>query len=247
MSENNPEIPSDLSHIRHWIFDLDNTLYRADVEFFSQIDNKITDYVSRYLALQPIKARELQKEYLAEYGTSLSGLMAVHDMDPAEFLDYVHDVDLTALEPDPALRTAIENLPGKKWIFTNGSRGHAKNIATHLNLFDLFDGHFGIDDVDYIPKPKRSPFIKFCDFFEVDPEKAIFFEDSVRNLEVPKHMGMTTVLVASDADWSHEPEDVRPAGQTTKAKWVDYMTDDLPGWLAENGVLKSDALGLETK
>lgn len=237
----------DLSHIRHWIFDLDNTLYRADVEFFSQIDNKITDYVSRYLALQPMKARELQKEYLAEYGTSLSGLMAVHNMDPAEFLDYVHDVDLTALEPDPSLRAAIENLPGKKWIFTNGSRGHAKNIATHLNLFDLFDGHFGIDDVDYIPKPKRSPFIKFCDFFEVDPKKAIFFEDSVRNLEVPKHMGMTTVLVSSDADWSHEPEDVRPAGQTTKAKWVDYTTDDLPGWLAKNTNLSREELGLETK
>jgi len=247
MSKLSSQIPSDLSHIRHWIFDLDNTLYRADVEFFSQIDEKITNYVSRYLALQPLKARALQKEYLAEYGTSLSGMMAVHGMDPAEFLDYVHDVDLTALKPDPALRTAIKNLPGKKWIFTNGSRGHAKNIATHLNLFDLFDGHFGIDDVDYIPKPERSSFIKFCDFFDIDPEKAIFFEDSVRNLEVPKYMGMATVLVASDADWSNEPEDVRPAGQTTKAKWVDYTTDDLPGWLAKTIALSSGLNGLVTK
>lgn len=247
MSKPMPQKPSDLSHIRHWIFDLDNTLYRADVDFFSQIDEKITDYISRYLALQPMKARALQKEYLAEYGTSLSGMMAVHGMDPAEFLDYVHDVDLTALQPDPVLRAAIEALPGKKWIFTNGSRGHAKNIASHLNLFDLFDGHFGIDDVDYIPKPKRSPFIKFCDFFEVDPKKAIFFEDSVRNLEVPKFMGMTTVLVSSDADWSHEPEAVRPAGQTTKAKWVDYTTDDLPGWLVDNTPLTSEPLDLETK
>lgn len=226
------ETPSDLSHICHWIFDLDNTLYRADVEFFSQIDNNITQYVSRYLALQPHKARALQKEYLAEYGTSLSGMMAVHGMDPAEFLEYVHDVDLTALEPDPSLRAGIEALPGKKWIFTNGSRAHAKNIATHLNLYDLFDGSFGVDDVDYIPKPKRSPYIKFCDYFDIDPHKAIFFEDSVRNLEVPKHMGMKTVLVTSDEDWSHEPEVTRPAGDTTKAKWVDYVTRDLSGWLA---------------
>jgi len=82
-----------------------------------------------------------------------------------------------------------------------------------------------------VPKPKRSPFIKFCDIFDIEPETAIFFEDSVRNLEVPKHMGMTTVLVTSDADWSHEPEVVRPAGTTTKADWVDFVTSDLSHWL----------------
>jgi len=225
---------TDLAPINNWIFDLDNTLYRADVDFFGQIDRKMTDYVSRYLALQPMKARALQKEYLAEYGTTLSGLMAVHGMDPAEFLDYVHDVDLTALEPDPSLRTAIKALPGRKFIFTNGSRAHAKNIASHLNLWDLFDGSFGVDDVDYIPKPRRSPYVKFCDYFDIDPTAAIFFEDSLRNLEVPKQMGMQTVLVTSDADWSHEPEITRPAGTTIKADWVDHITDDLPSWLEKS-------------
>jgi len=217
-----------------WIFDLDNTLYRADVSFFSQIDKKITAFISRYLALQTTDARILQKEYLAEYGTSLSGLMAVHGMDPAEYLDYVHDVDLSLLKPDPQLRAGIKALSGEKYIFTNGSKGHAKNIGTHLGLFDLFDGTFGIEDVDYIPKPKRSGYVKFCDVFDIDPARAVFFEDNVRNLEVPKYMGMKTVLVTSDADWSDEPEITRPAGGTTKADWVDYVTDDLPGWLAAN-------------
>jgi len=206
----------DLAHVQNWIFDLDNTLYRADAEFFSQIDKKITQFISRYLALQPEKARYVQKEFLAEYGTSLSGMMAVHGMDPAQFLDYVHDVDLHMLDPDPLLREHIKALPGRKFIFTNGSKGHAKNVAGHLNLFDLFDGHFGIEDVDYVPKPKRSSYIKFCDVFDIDPETAIFFEDSVRNLEAPKYMGMRTVLVTSDEDWGHEPEITRPAGSTTK-------------------------------
>ena len=225
---------SDLAHIQNWIFDLDNTLYRADAEFFSQIDKKMTAYISRYLALQPDKARIVQKEFLAEYGTSLSGMMAVHGMDPAEFLDYVHDVDLHMLEPDPQLREYIKALPGRKFIFTNGSKGHARNVAGHLNLFDLFDGHFGIEDVDYVPKPKRSPYIKFCDVFDIDPETAIFFEDNLRNLEVPKHMGMRTVLVTSEEDWGEEPEITRPAGSTTKADWVDYITNDLTGWLGEH-------------
>lgn len=226
------ETPS-LGHIQNWIFDLDNTLYRADVEFFSQIDKKMTSFISRYLTLQPNEARMIQKEYLAEYGTSLSGLMAVHGMDPAEFLDYVHDVDLHMLEPDPKLRNLIQALPGRKFIFTNGSKGHARNVASYLNLFDLFDGSFGIEDGDYVPKPKPSPYIKFCDIFDIDPKTAIFFEDGLRNLKVPKHMGMVTVLVASEADWSNEPEVTRPAGSSTRADYVDFITNDLTDWLAK--------------
>jgi len=223
-----------LQHIRNWVFDLDNTLYKADVSFFSQIDRKMTEFISRYLALQPLEARKVQKNYLAEYGTSLSGLMAVHGMDPTEFLNYVHDVDLSLLKPDSKLRAHIKALPGRKFIFTNGSKAHARNVATHLDLFELFDGSFGIEDGDYIPKPKRSPYIKFCDVFNIDPKTAIFFEDGLRNLEVPKYMGMMTVLVTSNADWSDEPEITRPAGRTTQADYVDFITNDLTKWLGKH-------------
>ena len=221
----------EFSEITDWIFDLDNTLYRGDAAFFSQIDKKMTAFISRYLALQPTEARILQKQYLAEYGTSLSGLMAVHGMDPAEFLDFVHDVDLHMLDPDPKLRAAIKALPGRKFIFTNGSRGHAINVGTHLGVFDLFDGSFGIEDADYVPKPKRSPYIKFCDVFDIGPERAIMFEDSARNLEVPKHMGMETVLVTASMDWSGETKVIGPDGNVKHADYIDHVTDDLAGWL----------------
>jgi len=223
-----------LQNIQNWIFDLDNTLYRADAGFFGQIDKKMTDYVSRYLQLDPTDARVIQKQYLAEYGTTLSGLMAVHGMDPSEFLHFVHDVDLSMLKPNPNLRAAIDRLEGRKFIFTNGSRGHAKNVASHLQLWDLFDGSFGIDDVSYIPKPQRSPYVHFCDHFDIDPNAAIMFEDNLRNLEVPKSMGMTTVLIVSDADMSGEPAAARPAGRDARAPWVDYITDDLAGWLTNS-------------
>ena len=225
----------DLSHIDSWIFDLDNTLYPADVEFFSQIVVKIEQYVARYLSLEPEAALHLQKEYLTEYGTTLSGMMAVHGMDPAPFLDYVHDVDLAFLKPNPTLRKNIEALPGQKYIFTNGSKGHARNVAGHLKLFDLFDGHFGVEDTGYIPKPKAQAYDVFLNVFtEIDPRKAIFFEDNLRNLEVPKALGMKTVLVVSDEDWSHEPEAARPAGHADGADFVDYITNDLAVWLGEN-------------
>lgn len=223
----------DLSHIRTWIFDLDNTLYRADVSFFADIGEKMTDFISRYLALQPDEARLLQEEYFHDYGATLSGLMDIHGMDPADFLDYVHDVDLSVLAPQPKLRAAIKALPGRKLIFTNGSRGHIKNVASHLNLLDLFDGGFAIEDAHYKPKPKRSAYETFNAQFDIDPKSSIFFEDTLRNLEVPKQMGMTTVLVGEEPTWGRR-EIVQPGGQTVKADWVDAETDDLANWLTQH-------------
>ncbi len=228
-------IKADLSHIKSWIFDLDNTLYPADVEFFNQIVHKMNDYVARYLSMTREAALVVQKDYLAEYGTTLSGMMAVHDMDPAPFLKYVHDVDLSLLDINPALRTNIQALSGQKYIFTNGSKAHAENVAGYLKLFDLFDGHFGVEDTGYIPKPKPHAYDAFLKRFpEIDPKSAIFFEDNLRNLKVPKDLGMTTVLVVSNEDWSHEPEAARPASGAGEADFVDYITSDLAGWLASN-------------
>ncbi|MEM9601129.1 MAG: pyrimidine 5'-nucleotidase [Pseudomonadota bacterium] len=227
----------DLSDIDTWIFDLDNTLYRADVSFFADIGEKMTTFISRYLAMQPEAARLLQEEYFQDYGATLSGMMDIHGMDPAEFLDYVHDVDLSVLTPNPMLRDAIAALPGRKLIFTNGSRGHIRNVASHLNLLDLFEGGFAIEDAHYIPKPKRAAYETFNAVFDIDPGRAIFFEDTLRNLEVPKQMGMRTVLVGEEPDWGRDRtlHITRPSGTSRKADFVDAVTDDLAGWLMEHG------------
>ncbi len=221
----------DLEHIEHWIFDLDNTLYSGDVGFFAQIDKKMTSFMSRYLSLPPTEARIIQKQYLVKYGTTLSGLMAVHNMDPQEYLHYVHDIDLGQLAPDPRMLRALKTLTGRKYIFTNGSQAHAKNVGEHLGVYDLFDGVFGIEDIDYMPKPKRTSYDKFTQAFGIDPKKAIMIEDSVRNLEAPKAMGMTTLLITSNKDWSHEPKASRPHDGKDIPHFVDLHTHDLPRWL----------------
>jgi len=208
-----------LAHINSWIFDLDNTLYNADNEVFAQVIGNITKYISRYLALHRADALILQKQYLAKYGTSLSGLMAVHGMDPADFLDYVHDVDLDFLKPDPKLYAKLDALPGKKYIFTNGSRGHAKNIGEHMEIYDLFDGVFAIEDMDYTPKPKRTAYEKFTNTFDIDPNRSVMAEDTLYNLQVPKNMGMTTLLIG--------PEN------GSQPDYIDTQSNDLPAWLRE--------------
>ncbi|MEM5518558.1 pyrimidine 5'-nucleotidase [Henriciella sp. AS95] len=225
-----------------WVFDLDNTLYPAECDLFAQIDQRMTDFVARFLRMERAEARALQKQYYAKHGTTLKGMMTMHGMDPAEFLAHVHEIDLSVIPPMPNLREAIAALPGRKLVYTNGSRGHAERVTRHMELFDHFDEMFGIEDAGYHPKPSQAAYDAFCKAHDVDPQRSVFFEDMERNLAPAHAMGFTTVLVGSDKDWSHEPVEARPAGADDAAHpHVDYLTSDLTGFL--QGVLK--ALGPE--
>jgi putative hydrolase of the HAD superfamily len=223
-------------HVEDWVFDLDNTLYPAECDLFAEIDTRMTDFVSRFLQMERSEARTLQKSYYAKYGTTLSGLMQVHNLDPAEFLHYVHEIDLSPLPDLPDLRTAIAALPGRKFIYTNGSRRHAERVTEKMGLAHLFHDSFGIVEAAYRPKPHLDAYQAFCQLHRVKPEGAIFFEDLARNLKPAKSLGFTTVLVHSDKDWSHEPIEARPAGAGDAfgddgPGHIDYVTGDLAGFL----------------
>lgn len=221
-----------LADRRVWVFDLDNTLYPASCNLFAQIDAQMTRFVADYLGLPDMEARALQKKYYAEHGTTLSGMMKHHDLDPAPFLAFVHDIDHSVLPVSAQLRAAIERLPGRKFVLTNGSVGHARAVTAAMQIEDVFEGMFGIEDMDYLPKPHLSAFRIFLSRFGIDPHEAVFFEDLARNLEPAHGLGFATVLVHSDKDWSHEPEGARPAESgAPKAPYIDHITGDLTDFL----------------
>jgi putative hydrolase of the HAD superfamily len=221
--------PADFAHVTEWVFDLDNTLYPHHSNLFSQIDVKMTSYVSRLLQLPREEARAVQKRYYLEHGTTLAGLMANHGIAPDDFLEKVHDIDYSWLAPDPKLGDVIRKLPGRKIIFTNGSRQHAESTARQLGILDHFDEIFDIVAAGLVPKPAREAYDKFLGLHKVEASKAAFFEDLGRNLIVPKALGMRTVLIVPNnmaeefADaWHIETPDTRA---------VDHITDDLTAFL----------------
>ena len=220
-----------------WVFDLDNTLYPAECDLFAQIDVRMSEYVSRLLSVDIDTARVTQKQYLVEHGTTLNGLMVVNGIDPAPYLDYVHDIDLSPVDPDPELARLVAALPGKKIVFTNGSRGHAERVTDKLGLGGLFHHFFSIEDADYVPKPRPQAFARLIAQCGVEPRQSVFFEDLARNLEPAEALGFTTVLVTSTKDWSHEPPEARPAGAGEAPAFVHHVTSDLKEFLR-------DALGL---
>jgi len=216
------------AHVESWIFDLDNTLYPTGSSVWPQIDARITAFIAGFLGTDGLSARALQKYYYQRYGTTLRGLMIEHDLDPQVFLDFAHDIDRSALAVDEALAASIAKLPGRRYILTSGSHGHAMKTTAHLKIDHLFDGVFDIAAGDFIPKPDERTYRRFVEQFGIDPPRAAMFEDIARNLEVPHRLGMTTVLVmpktpGTDREgWERDIE---------AATFIDHRTDDLASFL----------------
>jgi putative hydrolase of the HAD superfamily len=212
-----------------WVFDLDNTLYPPDSDLWPLIDARITAYMIALFGLDGLSARALQKHYYRVYGTTLAGLIREYDVKPEEFLHFVHDIDRSSLAPNPGLEQAIEALPGRKLVLTNGSHAHALATAKQLGIDHLFEDFFAIEHADYLPKPALLTYQRFFQRHDVDPARAAMFEDIVHNLEAPYASGMLTVLVrpkpgAGDHREAWEKHDVTPPH-------VDFVTDDLEGFL----------------
>jgi putative hydrolase of the HAD superfamily len=216
-------------HVETWIFDLDNTLYPHEARVWPQVDERITLYLMGFFGLDGLSARALQKHYSHRYGTTLRGLMDEEGADPEAFLDFAHDIDHSAIELNPALGEAIERLPGRKLILTNGSRKHARNVATKLGIHDHFEDVFDIEAAGFVPKPDRRAYDLFLAKHGVEPSRAAMFEDIAKNLVVPHELGMTTCLVL--------PKTVDPfrdafEQEAVEAPHIDHVTTDLADFLA---------------
>ena len=206
------------SHVRYWVFDLDNTLYRPEVRLFDQIQVKMTDYVVKILGVSPTRADHLRDHYWQTYGTTLAGLMAEHGLDPLPYLAEVHDIDFSGLTADPALARAITALPGRRIVFTNGSKAYALDVLAARGLSGIFDAVYGVEHARFLPKPQQAAFEAVFALDGHDPRQGAMFEDDPRNLTVPHAMGMRTVLVGPDAlDHDH----------------IHHHTNDLAGFLSQ--------------
>jgi putative hydrolase of the HAD superfamily len=216
------------SHVETWIFDLDNTLYPPGSRVWPQIDDRITLYIAHLFGIDGMSARALQKYFYHKYGTTLRALIDEYDIDPYDFLDFAHDIDHSDIELNDALGRAIERLPGRKLILTNGSRRHAENVARKIGILDHFEDVFDIAASDFIPKPERRAYERFLDKHGVEPVRAAMFEDIAKNLVVPHDLGMTTTLIVPK---SVDPFREEFEQEAVEAPHIDYITNDLAGFL----------------
>jgi putative hydrolase of the HAD superfamily len=215
--------------VETWVFDLDNTLYPHDLNLWQQIDDRIRAFVSDFLRVTKDEAFRVQKDYYRRYGTTMRGLIAEHGLQPDAYLEFVHQIDHSPLVPNPELGAAIERLPGRKLILTNGTRKHAEAVMKRLEIERHFEDVFDIAAANLDPKPLPLVYDRFLQKHGVDPQKSAMFEDLARNLSVPHALGMTTVLVVPPATREVLREGWELEGRD--APHVDHVTDDLTGFL----------------
>ena len=213
-----------LANCNFWIFDLDNTLYPASCNLFNQVDKNMTRFIESFLNIDETAAHNLQKSYFKQYGTTLRGLMHNHAIQPMEFLEFVHDIDLTDIPPNPELSLNLEKLPGRKIIFTNGSVRHAENVTRHLGIYHHFQDIFDIVASNFIPKPNHSIYEDLVNKLSIVPSSAVMIEDIAKNLEPAALMGMSTVWINNSAPW---------ASEGSNQSHIHYIIDNLTLWLEE--------------
>lgn len=226
-SQETPDSRPDFRHVKHWVFDLDNTLYRADSGVFARIDARMTEFVAKFLGLEKNAARAVQKTLYRDHGTTLNGLIKEHGIDPEPYLDFVHQIDLTDLNPDGALTFAIERLPGSRHVFTNGCAHHAGRVLARLGLTHLFDDVWDIRDLGFVPKPDAAAYRHIVARGGFAPENAAMFDDIAHNLVEAHALGMTTVWLNTDAVWGRQGSEFPVAS----ALHIDHETGDLTQFL----------------
>ena len=215
--------------IKYWIFDLDNTLYSAKTKVFDQVEKKMTEYVSNKLNTNMDEARKIQKNYFYKYNTTLNGLIKNHKVDAKEFLEFVHNIDISFLKKDLELSEELKKLEGKKIIFTNGPKKHALNITQKIGIDHHFDAIFDIIDSNFVPKPILEPYKKLVEKHKIDPNFSVFVEDIARNLKPAYEMGMKTIWIENDEPWACKFSD---------SDFVNYKTNNLSEFLKKINLLK---------
>ena len=219
-----------LDNIKNILFDCDGVLYSDLEAVFGQVSRKMTEYISSKLNVDLKKAKELQTNYFHKYNTSLNGLMIHHEIDPKEFLDFVHDIDLSFLEKDTALRHELENINLRKFVFTNGSHDHVKHITTTLGIDDQFEGIFDIVDAEYHPKPEAKAFDLMVEKFKINPKETLYIEDIAKNLSIGKERGTITAWLINNEEWGKKESD---------KEYIDYKIENLTLFLKEIRLLKN--------
>ena len=204
----------------HWVFDLDNTLYCANTGIFDQIHKKMGEFISKNLKVSLKEAKLLQKKYFIENGTTLHGLMINHNIDPKEFLSYVHDIDFSIVKPDEELNNLIKKIQGRKIVFTNANISYVEKILTNLDLNNIFEDIFDIERMNFLPKPNLKTYKKLISTYNV--KKGILFDDIPKNLFPASDLGLKTVQVYN------KKLDKELNGTSKK---IDYMTNNLKEWL----------------
>ncbi len=182
-------------------FDLDDTLYPNTNGLWEAIGERINAFMIQRLNIPEQHVSEIRDGYLHSYGTTLNGLIANHQINPQDYLEYVHEVPLEDfLHPDPDLQKMLAQIQQRKIVFTNSNTGHAKRVLNILGIESNIETIIDIVALDFINKPKPQSYTRAMEITKTsNPGNCLILDDRVDNLLPAVTLGMKTVLVGNKA------------------------------------------------
>ncbi|RMF05761.1 MAG: pyrimidine 5'-nucleotidase [Chloroflexi bacterium] len=182
------------------LFDLDDTLYPEESGLMAAIGERITRYMVQIVGIPADDAPLRRRTYYQRYGTSLRGLMVDFNIEPEDFLAFVHNVNpADFFGPSPPLDFMLHELPLRKVIFTNADAPHSERVLNTLQVRAHFEQIFDAHTVNYITKPDPLAYHKVLAQLGVAGTSCIMVDDKPRNLIPAKDLGMTTILVGNNS------------------------------------------------
>ncbi|MCL4270306.1 MAG: pyrimidine 5'-nucleotidase [Anaerolineales bacterium] len=177
-------------------FDLDDTLYPSNTGLWHAIKERMNIYMRERMGFPEDQIAHIREKYFLQYGTTLRGLQAHHEINTQDYLAFVHDLPLTDyLTPNPTLRSIIASLPTRNLIFTNADIHHAERVLTILELRDLFEVIVDVNAVSPYCKPMPESFqIAMKLAGETDPSKCVMIDDIHRTTRAAKEAGLFSIL-----------------------------------------------------
>lgn len=181
------------------LIDLDDTIYPPSIGLWPLFTERINTYMRDRVGIPEHQIAEKRERLFETYGTTMRGLQIEHGIDPHEYLEFVHGIDLSGLiHPDEKLTDLLSTLAQPKWIFTNASRKHAENVLGLMGLRAFFIGIIDVMDTAPWCKPQPEAFeIALRQVGGVDPRSCLFVDDRPTNLDTARQLGLGTCLVGS--------------------------------------------------
>ena len=219
-----------MTPVKTLLIDLDDTTYPTSIGVWPILTERVFRYMRDVVGIPKDEIPEKRDRLFLEHGTTMRGLNIEYGIDVEDYLQYVHEVDLSqVIEPDYQLKAALSTLPQEKWIFTNASRQHANNVLGLLGISDLFMGVIDVLDTEPWCKPHPEAFeiaLKLAG--GPQPEETLFVDDLETNLDAARKLGLQTLRVSSQIVASNHP--------------VINNLVELPTFLSNNGFKLIDQL-----
>jgi putative hydrolase of the HAD superfamily len=187
-----------------WVFDLDNTLYSPNCGMFDYLNNRINFYMLDRLNVDYDDVNYLRKKYYREYGSTFIGLINHFNINPEEFLRYVHGIDVNLfIKKDNEFKDFLTCLPGRKIIITNSPLFYARNVVNTLGLDSIIENIYDIEFMDYLGKPHIYSINKILNNFSNDKKNIFFIDDTIENIISAKYIGLVTLYLDKDKYYSN--------------------------------------------